>query len=89
MSDNLIAAIWHLVRHGRSDHDFLRSRDAEGELTQTCQACGYTRRLLGDDVIRDGPAHRFQRDLGAIRTKAKKVKPSKPAGPKVVELRQR
>lgn len=65
-------AFGHLLRYGSSSHEFYPTRE-DGQLVQRCLLCGHTVAVLGQAVIRDGPAHRAEPDLGAVTTKAKVV----------------
>lgn len=64
--------IWHLLKHGTFAHDLQNGRDRDGRLIACCTLCGWTRLVLGEDVV-IGPAHHLKPDLGARLTKAKRV----------------
>ena len=56
--------IWHLLKHGTVTHDLHTSRDADGRMVEACTLCGYSRVVLGDEII-IGPAHSQKPDAGA------------------------
>lgn len=73
----------HFLRFGSFAHELLRGRDIKGRSIDVCTLCGYTRVVLAEAVIMDGPAHQQVQDLGARTMTAKIVR-----GPNVREWKR-
>jgi hypothetical protein len=63
----------HFLKHGSFVHEFQNGRDRDGRLTEQCTLCGFSRVILGAEIVK-GPAHIQQVDYGARLTKAKRVR---------------